>query len=91
MLAGYNRSATGWMREARRGSRAGATSTAESLPRAYGPGSRFYLLLCLRRCAPAIARCARGGLAVLLCSPPDTMSGVVGSVETSTISWAECF
>ena len=65
---------TEWVGEARRDNRAGATSTAESLPRTYGPGPRFSLLLCLRRCAPAGARCARWGLAVLLCSPPDTLT-----------------
>ena len=32
---------TEWVGEARRDSRAGATSTAESLPRTYGPGPRF--------------------------------------------------
>ena len=34
---------TEWVGEARRDGRAGATSTAESLPRTYGPGPRYVL------------------------------------------------
>ena len=47
------------------------------------PPNAILLLLCLRRCAPAGARCARTGLAVLLCSPPDTLTSIGRGVKSS--------
>ena len=74
---------------ARRAGRAGATSSTESLPRAYGPGPRFSGY-CVSGAARRRARAARArGWLCLLRSPPDTLTSI-GSGEKSSGPGRRC-